>query len=102
MKKVMVLTALMLFVAATSAFAASTYTENSKFILGSVTIGSGLLAASSVGPFHLIAAEGTTKDTTHSFTSIETPSTDIIKVSGSESQSTFGFIDFTGTIHSAD
>ena len=106
MKKLIILTALMLFVVATSAFAAGPppspqhqYDNSSAFILGSVTFGSAALAANSVGAFHLIAGEKATLDTKSSFTSIETPSTEIIKVSGSTEQTTSGFVDFTGTIN---
>ena len=104
MKKVMVLTAIMLFVAATSAFAFTLnpqhqYDNTSSFIVGSVTIGSGLLAANSSGPFTLTSGEKVKLDTQSSFTSVSNNGTQVLKVSDSTQQSTTGFVSFSGCIN---
>lgn len=104
MKKLMILTAIMLFVAATSVFvfAASPqhqYDKNSSFILGSVTFGSAALASNAEGTFTLKAGEKTSLDTSKSFTTGSGGNFSFVTVTDSTAQSTSGFVSFTGCIN---
>ena len=106
MKKLTILVAIVLFVAATPlcVFAAhlSQYDKLSNAIVFSVDVGSGLLAANSVGPFALHAGLKTTDDTTFKYVSINTPTSDTTVIEKSQDQSTSGYVSFIGTIHSAE
>ncbi len=104
MKKLMILTAIMLFVA-TPAFAFHTlspqaqYDKTANAIVSSVDVGSGLLAANSVGPMSLTAGLKTTDDTTFKYTSTVTANSTTTSISTSSDQSTSGFVSFNGTIN---
>ncbi len=104
MKKLMILTAILLFVA-TPAFAFHTdspqaqYNKTANAIVLSVDVGSGLLASSSVGPMSLNAGLKTTDDTTFKYTSTVTANSTTTSISTSSDQSTSGFVSFNGTIN---